>query len=87
MNENTIVSHVRLAGEVTVPPSSKGFGPQMGRKVSHSIDMRFIDAKTCQLVKRYLTSLRIYKKRIQKIIYNRILYTICTRTLTVIYFL
>ena len=26
-------------------PSSKGFGPQMDRKVSHSMDMKFIDAK------------------------------------------
>lgn len=62
MNENTIVSHVRLAGEVTVPPSSKGFGPQMGRKVSHSIDMRFIDAKTCQLVKRYVYIKKGYRR-------------------------
>ena len=45
MNKNTVVSHVRLAWEVTVPPSSKGFGPQMGRKVSHSMDMKFTDAK------------------------------------------
>ena len=45
MNENTVISHVRLAWEVTVPPSLEGFGPQMGRKVNHSMDMRFTGAK------------------------------------------
>ena len=45
MNENTVVSHVRLVWEVTVNPSSKGFGPQMSRKVSQSMDIKFIDAK------------------------------------------
>ena len=42
MNENTVVSHDKLAWEVTVPPFSKGFGPQMDRKVSLSLDMKFI---------------------------------------------
>ena len=45
MNENTVITHVRLAWEVTVPPSLEGFGPQMGRKVNHSMDMRFTGAK------------------------------------------
>ena len=44
MNENTVVSHDRLAWEVTAPSFSKVFGPQMGRKVSLSMDMKFIDA-------------------------------------------